>query len=147
MNEPVVRLRCKTPEEEGRCRAILEAAGYAPESSLTWLVVRDASPDAVNEALVAGGAFSRVAVREQIARLVAYLIDRQGRLDDRAMNLRNLAGRVLEEGGLEARYGLRDDAALVAAAKALYENLMATAASFVTWERYLEAFCLTKVPG
>jgi hypothetical protein len=144
VKEPIVRLRCRTPEEEARCRGILSAAGYEPETALTWLFVRDASPDAVNETLVAGGAFARVAVREQIARLVAYLIDRQGRLEDRGMNLRNLAGRVLEEGGLTGRWGLKDDGSLVSAAQALYEHLMATAASFVTWERFLELFCLAK---
>jgi hypothetical protein len=144
MIEPIVRIRCKTPEEEQRCRAILEKASFAPEQSLTWLVVRNADPDAVNEALVKGGAFARVAAREQIARLIAYLIDRQGRLDDRGMNLKNLAGRVLEEAGLLERYALRPEPELVASAKVLYEQLMATAASFLPWSRYLELFCVAK---
>jgi hypothetical protein len=144
VSEPIVRIRCRTPEEEARCRTILETAGFQPEMSLTWLVVRDAHPDIVNEVLVKGGAFARVAAREQIARLVAYLIDRQGKLDDRAMNIKNLAGRVLEEAGLTQRYTLRTDAEMVASAKDLYERLMATAAGFIPWEDFIQLFCVAQ---
>jgi hypothetical protein len=145
--EPVVRIRVKGLEEAERCRRILTAAGYAPELVLTHLVVRDAHPDQVNETLVRGGAFARVAAREHIGRLVAYLIDRQGRLADRGMNLKNLTGRVLEEAGLTDRYRLRPEPELVAGALALYEHLMASGAEPPSWERFLELFCLAANPS
>lgn len=156
VNEPVVRIQTKSPEELARCRDILTRAGYAIEESgptrlptvgaptPVWILVRDAHPDAVNEELVKGGAFARVAAREQIARLLAYLIDRQGQLADRAMNLRNLAGRVLEEAGLADRYALKADAELVQGSLELYERLMATGAGFVKWEEFLSLFTARK---
>ncbi|HZY02712.1 MAG TPA: hypothetical protein VFF02_04380 [Anaeromyxobacteraceae bacterium] len=147
MVEPVVRIRCPSPEEEGRARALLEAAGWRPERSLTWLVVREADPDAVNEALVAGGAAARVAVREQLGRLLAWLLDRQGDLRGREVNVRNLCARVLSEGGLSGRHALKDEGALVEAAQDLTEQLLATGAAFVPWGRFLSLFCRVVVPG
>jgi hypothetical protein len=138
--EPVVRIRC-TPEEEGRARAALERAGLAAERTLTWLVVRDADPDAVNEALAAGGAEPRVAVRVRIGQLVGWLLDRQGKLEGRAANVQALVSRVLEEGGLAARWRPKPADALLASAAALHEQLMATGAGLVTWERFLALFC------
>jgi hypothetical protein len=138
--EPVVRIRC-TPEEEARVRAALSRAGLAAERSLTWLVVRDADPDAVNEALAAGGAEPRVAVRIRIGQLVGWLVDRQGQLQGRGANMQALVSRVLEEGGLAARYRPKPAVALLAGAAVLYEQLMATGAGLVTWERFLELFC------
>jgi hypothetical protein len=138
--EPVVRIRC-TPEEEGRVHAALARAGLAAERSLTWLVVRDADPDAVNEALAAGGAEPRVAVRVRIGQLVGWLIDRQGDLTGRAKNVQALVSRVIEEGGLAARHRPKPPDALLAGAAALYEHLMASGAAFVPWERFLALFC------
>ncbi|BDG10441.1 hypothetical protein [Anaeromyxobacter paludicola] len=142
--EPLVRIRCKTPEEEARCVAALTRAGYAPRSALTWLVVPDAHPDRVNEALVAGGAHARVAAREQIGRLIGYLLDRQGDLAGRAANVKNLCERVLSEAGLADRYALRPEPELLAGAAALHAELVATAGGFVSWERFLELFCLRR---
>lgn len=139
--EPLVRIRCPTPEDEARCRRLLEGAGYAPESSLTWLVVRDASPDEVNRLLVSGGALGRVAVREQIGKLLGWLIDRQGALEGRSRNVKSLVERVLAAGGLAQRYAPRDDAALLGAAKQLHERLMAEGAPFVSWEEFVALFC------
>jgi hypothetical protein len=139
--EPIVRIRCPGPEEEARVSAALRRAGLQPERSLTWLVVRDADPDAVNEALAAGGALARVAAREQIGKLIGWLIDRQGDLAGREVNVRNLCARVLSEAGLASRHALKDEAALVEGARALYQQLVATGAGFVTWERFLELFC------
>lgn len=140
-HEPTVRIRCK-PEDEARAVSSLTQAGFAPERSLTWLVVRDADPDAVNEALAAGGADVRVAVREGIGRLVGWLLDREGTLDGRLANVKTLARRVLEDGGLLERYALKDDAELLPAAAAVYEHLMATGAGMVTWDHFLAAFCV-----
>jgi hypothetical protein len=104
-------------------------------------VVRDADPDAVNEALAAGGADPRVAVRVRIGQLVGWLIDRQGRLQGRGANVQALVSRVIEEGGLGARYRPKPADALLAGAAALHEQLMASGAGFVPWERFLALFC------
>lgn len=141
MVEPLVRIRCPSPEEEGRARAVLEAAGWRPDRSLTWLVVREADPDVVNAALVAGGAAARVAAREQLGRLLAWLLDRQGDLRGREVNVRNLCGRVLSEAGLSGRYALKDEGDLVEAARDLTEHLLASGGGFVPWERFLSLFC------
>ena len=139
--EPVVRIRCASPEDERRCRRALEAAGLAPESSLTWLVVRDADPDEVNRILVAGGALGRAAAREAIGRLIGWLIDREGALDGRARNVKALVERVLADAGLASRYAPLPDDALLAAARALYRQLLAEGAPFLPWERFLALFC------
>ncbi len=136
----MVRIRC-SPEDEPRCTAALVRAGFAPERSLTWIVVRDASPDAVNDALAAGGAEPRTAVRVRIGQLVGWLLDRQGALQGRGVNLTALVSRVLEEGGLAARYRPRPEPALLASAAEIYEHLMATGAGFVSWDRFVEGFC------
>lgn len=141
MVEPVVRIRCPSPEEEGRAREVLEAAGWQPERSLTWLVVREADPDAVNLALVEGGAAARVAAREQLGRLLAWLLDRQGDLRGREINVGNLCARVLSEAGLAGRHVLKDEAALVEGARSLTEQLLASGGAFVPWERFLSLFC------
>jgi hypothetical protein len=138
--EPVVRIRCP-PEQEAHCATVLTRAGFAPERSLTWLVVRDASPDAVNAALAEGGAEPRAAVRVRIGQLVGWLLDRQGALQGRGANVKALVSRVLEEGGLAGRYRPRAEPALLAAAADAYEHLMATGAGFVSWDRFVEAFC------
>ncbi len=143
--EPVVRIRCG-PEEEARCRAALGRAGFEAERSLTWLVVRDAPPDAVNEALVAGGAAPRAAVRVRIGQLVGWLLDKRGELAGRGVNVAALVGRVLEEGGLAARYRPRPEPRLLEAAAALHEHLLATGAGFVSWDRFVEAFCEAREP-
>jgi hypothetical protein len=135
-----VRIRCE-PEDEARCRAALARAGFEAERSLQWLVVRDASPDAVNEALVAGGALPRVAVRARIGQLVGWLIDREGKLANRGVNVAALVSRVLEEGGLAARYRPRQEPELLRAAAGLYEHLLATGAGFFSWDRFVEEFC------
>jgi hypothetical protein len=142
----VVRIRCPSPADEARCRRILGAAGLAPETSLTWLVVRDAHPDAVNRLLVEGGALGRTVVRESIGKLIGWLIDRQGALEGRARNVRSLVERTLADGGYAGRYtAAREDAALVAAAGALHRQLMSEGAPFLSWERFLELFCVDKV--
>ncbi|HTN53072.1 MAG TPA: hypothetical protein VML50_11760 [Anaeromyxobacter sp.] len=138
--EPVVRIRCP-PEEEALCRAALERAGFTAERSLTWLLVREAEPDAVNEALVAGGAKVRVVIRERIGQLVGWLLDRGGRLEGRGANVQGLVRRVLEDGGLAARYAPRPVPELLAAAGELHEQLMATGAGMLGWARFLELFC------
>ncbi|HSN90590.1 MAG TPA: hypothetical protein VLS93_05140, partial [Anaeromyxobacteraceae bacterium] len=137
--EPTVRIRC-APEDEARCRAALGRAGLGAERSLTWLVVRDADPDAVNEALAAGGARPRVAVRERIGRLVGWVLDHGADLDGRAATLRTLVGRVLEDGGLLGRYAPAGEAALLAGARALQEHLMATGAGLLAWDRFVALF-------
>jgi len=141
--EHAVRIRCE-PEEEARCRAALTRAGFEAERSLSWLVVRDASPDAVNEALVAGGALPRAVVRVRIGQLIGWLLDKQGKLEGRGVNVAALVSRVLEEGGLAARYRLRPEPELLRAAAALHEHLLATGAGFVSWDRFVEEFCLER---
>lgn len=145
--EPLVRIRCPTADDEAHCRRLLEAAAYAPESSLTWLVVRDAHPDEVNRLLVAGGATGRVAVREQIGKLIGWLIDRQGALEDRSRNVKSLVERVLAAGGLTQRYLPKADPALVASAQRLYERLMGEGAPFVSWDDFLSLFCDPRATG
>jgi hypothetical protein len=140
-----VRFRCE-PEDEARCRAALSRAGFEAERSLSWLVVRDASPDAVNEALVAGGAVARAAVRVRIGQLVGWLLDKEGKLAHRGVNVTALVSRVLEEGGLAARYRPRAEPELLAAAAALHEHLLATGAGFFSWDRFVEAFCEERAP-
>lgn len=139
--EPLVRIRCASPEDEARCRRLLEAAGHAPESSLTWLVVRCADPDGVNRLLVAGGAIGRVVVREQIGKLIGWLIDRQGELEGRSRNVKSLVERVLAGGGLAQRYAPKPEPALLAAARQLHERLMAEGAPFVSWGDFVALFC------
>ncbi len=146
VKEPVVRIRAPTPEDAERCRRALGAAGFAVEPSLTWLVVRDADPDPVNRALVAGGAAGRVVVRESIGKLIGWLIDRQGALEGRSRNVKSLVERVLSDGGLAARYAPRPDDELLAAARALYSTLMAEGGAFLSWERFLSLFCARRSP-
>jgi len=140
LREPLVRIRCFSPEDASRCRSILAAAGLAPEDSLQWLLVRDQSPDEVNEILVSGGALGRTAAREHLGKLIGYLIDRQGDLSGRGPNLAQLVRRALADTGLAARYAPRPEAELVASARALHEELVDTAGGFVSWERYAGAF-------
>jgi hypothetical protein len=118
--EPVVRIRCPAPEDEARCRALLERAGLAPGSHLTWLAVRDADPDRVNELLVEGGAVGRVAAREQIGKLVGFVIDHGPALDARAASLRATVARVLTTSGLGARWAARPEGEMGAAGAALH---------------------------
>ncbi len=103
--------------------------------------MRDASPDAVNEALAAGGARARAAVRARIGQLLGWLLDHEGRVTGRGANLTALVSRVLEEGGLAARYRPRPEAALLAAAAEAYEHLMATGAALLPWDRFVALFC------
>lgn len=139
--EPVVRVRCPTPEDEARCRAALTAAGLAPETVLTHLAVRDADPDRVNDVLVRAGAAGRVAVREQVGKLVAFVIDHGPDLADRASSLRANVTRTLAAGGLERHWTARAEAEVVAAARELHERLMATRGGFVSWADFTGAFC------
>jgi hypothetical protein len=135
-----VRIRCPAEHEAHTSRA-LARAGFQAERSLTWLVVRDADPDAVNAALAAGGAVPRTAVRERIGQLVGWLIDRQGALDGRSANVEALVKKVLEDAGMAGVLRPRPPEALLAAARDLHEQLMATGAGFVSWERFAAAFC------
>lgn len=146
MTEPLVRIRCPSPEDAALVRALLAAAGFAAEEQLTWLVVRSADPDAVNDLLVAGGALGRTVARVQVAKLVGYLIDRQGDLAGRGANLRQLVQRTVTDAGLSARYAPRDEGALLLAGAATYERLMATGAGRVPWERFVAEYCVTR-PG
>jgi hypothetical protein len=136
----VVRIRCR-PEQEARCLAALEHAGFHGERSLTWVVVRDAPPDAVNEALVSGGAEVRIAGRERLGQLVGWLLDREGHLEGRAVNIETLVSRVLEDAGLAARYRPRPRPELLAAAAAEHERLLATGAAMLGWDAFVERFC------
>jgi hypothetical protein len=145
--EPVVRLRCPDAPDEERCRAILERSGLRLERQLTWLVVRDADPDRVNELLVAGGAIGRVAAREQVGKLLGFVLDHGGRLAGREASLRSNVARVIATSGLERRWTPRPDPELVVAAARLHEWLMASGAGFVSWERFLELFCRPAPPG
>ena len=139
--EPIVRIRCPAPEDEARCRALLEKAGLVPESQLTWLAVRDADPDRVNDLLVLGGAVGRVAAREQIGKLIGFVIDHGPALDARAGSLRATVTRVLTTAGLGARWAPRAEGEMGAAGAALHEYLMETRGGFVSWERFTGLFC------
>ncbi len=139
--EPLVRIRCASPEDEARCRRLLDTAGHPAESSLTWLVVRDADPDEVNRLLVIGGALGRVAVREQIGKLIGWIIDRQGDLEGRSRNVKSLVERVLAGGGLAQRYAPKPEPALLAAARELHDRIMAEGAPFVAWGDFVALFC------
>ncbi len=139
-----MRIRVRAPDDEARCVRALAARGLAAERSLTWLVVRDADPDAVNEALAAGGALSRPVARERVGQLVGWLLDREGDVEGRARNVRSLVERTVSEAGLGARYAPRGDEALLAAARELHAWLVATAAGFVSWERFVELFCMER---
>lgn len=139
--EPVVRIRCPSPEDAARCRAVLAGAGLSPEESLAFLVVRGDDPDRVNDLLVRGGALGRTVAREQVGRLLAWLLDHGHELAGRGPTLAQLVRRAVAESGLAERYLPRDEAALLAAAAALHEQLLATAGGFVPWERFTAAFC------
>lgn len=141
--EPIVRIRCP-PEGEARCLAALTRAGFRGERSLTWVVVRDAPPDAVNEALVAGGADVRVAARERLGQLIGWLLDCGGRLEGKAVNVEALVSRVLDDAGLTARYRPRPAAELLAAAAAEHERLLATGAALLRWDDFVERFCVVR---
>jgi hypothetical protein len=141
IKEPVVRVRCPTPEDEARCRAALEGAGLSPESQLTWLAVRDADPDAVNEMLVEAGVAGRVAVREQVGKLLGFVLDHGPDLAARAGSLRANVARALSAGGLERRWAPRPDAELAAEASDLHRQLMRTRGAFVPWEEFTRRFC------
>jgi hypothetical protein len=144
--EPLVRIRC-APEQEARTRAALAARGFEAERSLTWLVVRRASPDEVNEALASGGAPTRVAVRERLGALLGWLLDHGGQVAGHEAALARQVARLLEEGGLAARYAPRDAADLRAAAAALHERLLATGAALVPWDDFVEACCVAREAG
>ncbi len=139
--EPVVRIRCPSPEDEVRCRALLEKAGLSPESQLTWLAVREADPDRVNDLLVEGGAVGRVAAREQIGKLIGFVLDHGPELAARAGSLRATVARVLSTSGLGARWTPRPEEEMAQAGAALHEYLMETRGGFVSWERFTELFC------
>lgn len=141
--EPVVRIRCP-PDREARCLAALERAGFRGERSRIWVVVRDAAPEAVNEALVGGGAEVRVAARERIGQLLGWLLDRAGRLEGKGVNLVTLVSRVLEDAGLSARYQPRSAAELLVAAAGERERLLATGAAMLRWDELVERFCASK---
>ncbi|HET7754945.1 MAG TPA: hypothetical protein VFK85_13635 [Anaeromyxobacteraceae bacterium] len=145
--ESVVRIRYANPADAERCRAMLRDAGLEPEDSLTWLVVRQANPDAVNAVLVGGGALGRVVVREQIGKLVGWLIDRQGDLAGRSRNVKSLVERVVSDAGLKDRYEPRDEATLLAEAEDLHEQLMASGAAMVTWDAFVARFLRPRGPG
>jgi len=145
--EPVVRIRSPSPEDEARCRALLEKAGLAPESQLTWLAVRDADPDRVNDLLVEGGAIGRVAAREQIGKLIGFVIDHGPGLEARAGSLRSNVARVLSTAGLGARWAPRPEEEMGQAGAALHEYLMETRGGFVSWERFTGLFCRPAGPG
>jgi hypothetical protein len=139
--EPTVRIRCAGPADEARCRAILGGAGLAAESQLTWLAVRDADPDLVNDLLVAGGAAGRVVAREQIGKLVGFVIDHGPALAARAGTLRANVARVLSTAGLQGRWEPRPEGEMGAAGAALHEYLMETGGGLVSWERFTATFC------
>jgi hypothetical protein len=139
--EPVVRIRSPSPEDEVRCRALLVKAGLAPESQLTWLAVRDADPDRVNDLLVEGGAVGRVAAREQIGKLVGFVIDHGPGLDGRAGSLRATVARVLSTAGLGVRWVPRPEEEMGQAGATLHEYLMETRGGFVSWDRFTALFC------
>jgi hypothetical protein len=124
--EPVVRIRCPSPEDEARCRAVLQRAGLVPETQLTWLAVRDADPDRVNDLLVEGGAAGRVAAREQVGKLIGFVIDHGPALDARAGSLRATVTRILSTAGLTARWSPRPEEEMGGAGAALHEYLMET---------------------
>ncbi len=139
--EPVVRIRCPSPEDDARCRALLAKAGLVPEAQLTWLVVRDADPDRVNEVLVEGGALGRVAAREQIGKLVGFVIDHGTALRGRGGSLRATVARVISTAGLGTRWTPRPEAEMEDAGAALHAHLMETRGGFVSWERFTGLFC------
>jgi hypothetical protein len=143
--EPTVRIRCPS-EDAARCREILAAAGLAAEERAGGLAVGDADPDAVNDLLVRGGAHGRTVAREQVGRLVGFVLDRQGELASRGPALRQIVKRALAEVGLEARYRPRDEPALCAAAARLLEYLLETGGGFVSWDRYVEELCEPAAP-
>ncbi len=139
--EPIVRIRCAGPEDETRCRTLLENAGLAPETLLTWLAVREADPDRVNDLLVSGGAAGRVAAREQIGKLVGFVIDHGPSLATRSGSLRANVARVLSTAGLQGRWEPRPEAEMATAGAELHEFLMASGGGLVTWERFTGLFC------
>jgi hypothetical protein len=93
---------------------------------------------------VAGGAHGRVAAREAIGKLIGWLIDRQGALQGRSRNVKSLVERVVGDAGLAARYAPRPEEELLVAAAALYRQLMADTAPFVSWDWFLELFCVER---
>jgi hypothetical protein len=139
--EPVVRIRPADAKDALRCRAALEPDGFRAEESLQLLVVRDADPDLVNDALVRGGARGRVVVREKIGLFLGWLVDRQGALEGRARNVRSLVDRVLQDGGLSGRYAPKGDEALLAAAAAWWRVMCAEGAPFLPWPEFVARFC------
>ncbi len=141
--EPVVRIRCP-PEEEARCLTALSRGGFTGERVLTWVVVRNAPVDQVNEALVSGGAAVRVAARERLGQLVGWLLDRAGKLDGKAVNVEALVSRALEDAGLTARYRPRSSPELLAAARDEHERLLSTGAAMLRWDDFVDRFCAAK---
>jgi len=141
IREPLVRIQSQSPEDEVRCRAVLVKAGLAPEAQLTWIVVRGEDPDRVNDLLVEGGALGRVVVREQIGKLIGFVIDHGPALDGRAGSLRANVTRILSTAGLSGRWSPRPEGEMGGAGAALHEYLMATRGGFVSWERFTALFC------
>lgn len=141
--EPVVRIRCP-PEEEARCLAALAGGGFTGERVLTWVVVRNAPVDEVNEALVSGGAGVRVAARERIGQLVGWLLDRAGKLDGKAINVESLVSRAIDDAGLGARYRPRPGPELLEAARAEHERLLASGAGLLRWDEFVDRFCAVR---
>jgi hypothetical protein len=144
MREPRVRIRCPSPEDAERARRLVRAAGHEPEDRPGGLEVRDADPDAVNDLLVDGGARGRAVAREEVGKLLGWLVDRQGDLAGRGTTLRQLVARALDEAGLADRYLPRSEGELLAAAAALHERLLATGGAFVPWERFVSDLCVER---
>jgi hypothetical protein len=144
--EPLVRIRCP-PEEEARCLAALSRGGFTGERVLTWVVVRNAPVDEVNEALVSGGAAVRVAARERIGQLVGWLLDRAGKLDGKAVNVEALVSRAIDDAGLGARYRPRSGQELLAAAREEHERLLDSGAAMLRWDDFVDRFCAAKPPA
>lgn len=147
VREPLIRIHSPSPEDEVRCRALLEKAGLSPEAQLTWIAVRGEDPDRVNDLLVEGGALGRVVVREQIGKLIGFVIDHGPALDERAGSLRANVTRVLSTAGLSSRWSPRPEAEMGGAGAALHEYLMATRGGFVSWERFTGLFCRREPDG
>jgi hypothetical protein len=83
-------------------------------------------------------------VRERIGQLVGWLLDREGKLAGRGVNVETLVRRVIDEGGYGARYASRPIPELLASAAALHEDLMTSGAAMVGWPRFVALFCVRK---
>jgi hypothetical protein len=86
-------------------------------------------------------------VREQLGKLVGFVLDHGPELGARAGSLRANVARLLSTAGLASRWTPVPEGEVAAAGAALHGYLMETRGGFVSWERFTRLFCRSASPA